>query len=249
MSSSSVGGGDDAGKLRDHRLGGGGWLRCAVVVRAPYYARPVLLAPPALLKLSVITVISPINRLARAAAPPGLSLTPPFPHIFLACYSTTEPRERQPTNRPTILSLSPSMRLPDDAAFEQPPHAITAMRYTLSLAPRAVCATVCTRLNALPSTIPPLYIRCDSLSSFHRVASSSLSSSFALRPFDFARVNATTLARVTRATRNPTSGFANDARTPPSIHGVRRAALRASWMTVTVSVQVSDFRGRLVDRR
>lgn len=78
MSSSSVGGGDDAGKLRDHRLGGGGWLRCAVVVRAPYYARPVLLAPPALLKLSVITVISPINRLARAAAPPAL-FDPTFP--------------------------------------------------------------------------------------------------------------------------------------------------------------------------
>lgn len=39
---------------------------------------PVLLAPPALLKLSVITVISPINRLARAAAPPAL-FDPTFP--------------------------------------------------------------------------------------------------------------------------------------------------------------------------
>lgn len=88
------------------------WRRCRQTARpsaaacgragVPYYARrvPVFLAP-GLLKLSVITVISPINRLARAA-PPAL-FDPTFPHIFLT-YSTTEPRERQPTPDPLVFA-------------------------------------------------------------------------------------------------------------------------------------------------
>lgn len=143
---------------------------CGVVVRriTPYTTLSPSYSLPALLKLSVITVISPINRLARAAAPPAL-FDPTFPsYLPRLPFHTTEPRERQPTNQPTHLStpLSPSC-LPDDAAFEQPPHAITAIRYTLSLSPplRRLCNRVYTfervTVNHPP---PPLYIRRDSRS-------------------------------------------------------------------------------------
>lgn len=191
---------------------------CGVVVRriTPYTTLSPSYSLPALLKLSVITVISPINRLARAAAPPAL-FDPTFPsYLPRLPFHTTEPRERQPTNQPTNQSTYPPLSRPRVCqtmrlSSNRPTLLLLYDTLSLSLPPCAVCATVCTRLNALPSTIPLL--RCTSvailalLSSSHRFVP-------ALRPFDFARVNATTLARVTRATRNPTSGFANDARTP-----------------------------------
>lgn len=86
---------------------------CGVVVRriTPYTTLSPSYSLPALLKLSVITVISPINRLARAAAPPAL-FDPTFPsYLPRLPFHTTEPRERQPTNQPTNQPIHPSLAL------------------------------------------------------------------------------------------------------------------------------------------
>lgn len=88
VSSSGGVGGDDA-NCEDCRR-----RRCGRA-RSLYYAAvfAVLLAR-SLLKLSVITVISPINRLARAAPLPLFD--PTFPHIF-SVYSTTDKATRTTT--------------------------------------------------------------------------------------------------------------------------------------------------------